>query len=342
VLTGPGKLNKFFQTMKTIVKFLIFTVIISVIFSSTQAQTAEDTVKTYELDQVVITGTRIQKEKGKVPSSITVVDQTEIEESGKLNVLPVLSTKVPGLFVNERSIIGYGVGPASGGGISIRGLSSSGDPANTRVLVLIDGQPQFMGVFGHPIHDSYFSSNVERVEVLRGPASILYGSNAMGGAINIITRKPKEEGFNTSGMLSYGSFNTQKYNLNLGYKKDQWNIYGAFNHARTDGHRDEDSNEFNTTGGFLGVGYRINDNYKISVDGNIADSRFYDPGPIDNPDDFVNRNYDFTRGRAAVSIDNSYGKVEGALKLFYNFGEHEFFDGFSSNDFNRGLTFYQN
>jgi hypothetical protein len=62
-----------------------------------------------------------------------------------------------------------------------------GNPT-TGVLMLIDGHPQFMGIMGHPLPDSYVASDVERVEVIRGPASILYGTNAMGGVINIITK----------------------------------------------------------------------------------------------------------------------------------------------------------
>ena len=80
------------------------------------------------------------------------------------------------------------------GGISIRGIGGS---PNTQMLVLIDGHPQFMGLMGHPLPDAYVASDVERVEVVRGPASILYGTNAMGGVINIITRavyKRQEQG----------------------------------------------------------------------------------------------------------------------------------------------------
>ena len=58
------------------------------------------------------------------------------------------------------------------------------------MLVLIDGHPQYNGVYGHPISDSYQTLMAERVEVLRGPASVLYGSNAMGGVLNIVTRRP--------------------------------------------------------------------------------------------------------------------------------------------------------
>ena len=65
-----------------------------------------------------------------------------------------------------------------------------------------------MGLIGHPIADACQSMLADRVEVVRGPASVLYGSNAMGGVINIVTRQLHEEGVNTDLNLGYGSFNT--------------------------------------------------------------------------------------------------------------------------------------
>lgn len=88
--------------------------------------------------------------------------------------------------------MGYGVSTGAAGGMSLRGIgagvNAAGGPT-TSLLVLIDGHPQYMGLMGHPIADAYQSMMAERVEVLRGPASVLYGSNAMGGVINIVTRK---------------------------------------------------------------------------------------------------------------------------------------------------------
>lgn len=63
-----------------------------------------------------------------------------------------------------------------------------------------------MGLMGHPIADAYQSMLTEKVEVLRGPASVLYGSNAMGGVINIVTRKQQDEGVRTNMQVGYGSY----------------------------------------------------------------------------------------------------------------------------------------
>ena len=84
---------------------------------------------------------------------------------------------------------------------------------NARLMVLIDGHPQYAGIFGHPISDVYQTLLADKVEVLRGPASVLYGSNAMGGVINIVTRKMHEDGIKTNVRAGYGSYNTLETEL---------------------------------------------------------------------------------------------------------------------------------
>ena len=92
-------------------------------------------------------------------------------------ILPVLTEKRSRiLFTTARGIMGYGVSGGAAGGISIRGLSGS----TARMMVLIDGHPQYAGIFGHPISDAYQSLLADKIEVLRVPASVLYGSKCDG------------------------------------------------------------------------------------------------------------------------------------------------------------------
>ena len=130
----------------------------------------------YRLNEVVVTGTRNATDIRHLPMTISVVGRTQLADRYQPSLLPALTEQVPGLFVTSRGVLGYGVSTGAAGGLSIRGLSGS-----AQMLVLIDGHPQYMGLFGHPISDSYQTMLAERVEVLRGPASVLYGSNAMGG-----------------------------------------------------------------------------------------------------------------------------------------------------------------
>jgi len=313
----------------------IFCCVIMILTDCLYAQNS-DTLSVSNVDPVVITGTRISKQKSEIPASISVISRSEIEQSGVHNVLPLLAEQVPGLFLNTRNMAGYGVGPNTGGNISIRGIS--GTP-NTRVLMLIDGQPQFMGIFGHPIADAYTASDIERVEVIRGAGAVLYGSNAFGGAINIITREPRE-GLQLGATAAYGSFNTGRFNIHSGYKKGKLSVFAAANYERTDGFRSDGNDEFQNTTGYVKVGYTFNPRWKLILDGNIADAEFNQPGPEQAPTDADQR--DYLRTRTALSLENTYDKISGALKFFYNYGEHDFSTGFNSEDFNRGITFYQN
>jgi iron complex outermembrane receptor protein len=194
-------------------KNLLLCVIMAVIisksgFSQQNKSILKDTIS---IDEVVITGSKTSVNRNNVPLTVSVVSKEKIENSSESALLPVLSEQVPSLFVTERGITGFGVSTGSAGQIMLRGIGGS---PNTEVLVLVDGNPQFMGVMGHPLPDTYIASDVEKVEVIHGAASTLYGTNAMGGVINIITKEQKEDGFSANGRLMYGSYNTQKYMAN--------------------------------------------------------------------------------------------------------------------------------
>lgn len=298
-------------------------------------QSYQDDVKdTLRLEEVVVTGTQVSINRNNIPFTLSVVSRKEIEESGETALLPILSERVPGLFVTERGITGFGVAAGAAGAISIRGIGGS---PNTQILLLIDGHPQFMGLMGHPLPDAYIASDVEKVEVIRGAASTIYGSNAMGGVINVITRKQKEEGFRTQGQVMYGSYNTQKYMLNNGYRKGKFNSFISVNHDRTDGHRP--NSEFYITNGYGKLGYAFTPHLKANADISLAKFKCWNPGPSDAPltNDWIN----ILRGMASFSLENNFAKSSGALKFFYNWGDHKLSDGYHSDDQNYGISLYQ-
>jgi len=152
------------------------------ITSSGTSQEQRCTMKTYYLDPITVTATNIEALRSKVPNAVSLITKSDLLESGESSVLRIISERVPGVFVTERGVLGYGVGNGAAGGISIRG---NGGSLNTEVLVLTDGRPQMMGLMGHPLPDTYVNSGVERVEIIRGPASLMHGTNAMGGVINL-------------------------------------------------------------------------------------------------------------------------------------------------------------
>jgi len=320
------KINMFKQFLWTI----LFAFGISI---QSRAQEKTDTTKLINLDEVIVTATKTAINRNNIPLTVSVVSKEKIENSSESSLLPVLAEQVPGLFVTERGITGFGVSTGSAGQISLRGIGGS---PNTQVLVLLNGNPQFMGIMGHPLPDAYVASDVEKVEVIRGPASTLYGTNAMGGVINIITREQKDDGFKANARLMYGSYHTQKYMVNGGFKNGAFNIFASFNHDQTDGYRD--SSDFSINNGYLRLGYDINKHLNLNSDFSLANFDATDPGKEDTKAGYE---IDITRGMGAIALDNKFDKTNGSFRFFYNFGEHNITDGFHSKDNNYGITFYQ-
>ncbi len=90
--------------------------------------------------------------------------------------------------------------------------------------------------------------------------------------------------------------------------------------------------------GFIKAGYEINDNINITGDFSIADFNSQDPGTIYNPAYF---GIDIMRAKASLSVQNRYDRVEGGLIAFWNFGDHDFTNGWISRDYHAGVSLYQ-
>ena len=299
--------------------------------------------KVLPLDEVVVTGTRNETDVRHLPMTVSVVGQNQLARRYQPSVLPALAEQVPGLFVTSRGVMGYGVSTGAAGGLSLRGMSGS-----AQMLVLIDGHPQYMGLFGHPISDSYQTMLADRVEVLRGPASVLYGSNAMGGVINIVTKKKREDGTDTHiniGAGSYGTLQTEAVNR---VKKGRFSSVVSASYNRTDGHRADMG--FEQYGGYAKLGYDFTDNWKLWGDVNVTHFNASNPGEITSP--LIDNDSHITRGMASAMLENHYGRASGALSFFYNWGRHKIDDGyhpgeqpqeslFHSKDLMMGVSWYQ-
>ena len=275
-----------------------------------------------QIHEVVVTGTRNETDIRHLPMTISVIDRKQIEQSMQPSILPILTQQVPGLFITARGIMGYGVSGGAAGGMSLRGIGSG----SGRLMVLIDGHPQYMGLMGHPIADAYQSLMAERVEVLRGPASVLYGSNAMGGVINIVTRQLHEEGVKTNLNLGYGSFNTLQSEVTNRIRKGGFTslISGSYN--RTDGHRRNMG--FEQYGGYAKLGYEFSPYWNIRGDVNVTHFNASQPGEVTDP--MIDADQSITRGMTSVAVENRYERTSGAVSFFYNWGDHWINDGYTA------------
>lgn len=297
------------------------------------------------LEEVIVTGMLPKVNLRNVPMSISIVGERQIQNRLEPSLLPLLTEEVPGLFITQRGVMGYGVAAGAAGGMSIRGI---GGAPTSGVLILIDGHPQYMGLMGHPLADSYQSLITERVEVVRGPASLLYGSNAMGGVINIITKKQKQNGLHNSAQFMYGIYNTFSAEASSGWKKEKLHINGNIGYNRSDGHRE--NMNFEQVNGSGKIGYDFSRNWNSFVDLNLSNTQSSNPGTVATP--ITSNDADITRGIISFSLENEYEISSGAVKFFYNFGTHKINDGyyegqqpkpfrFHSNDQMLGVSVYQ-
>ncbi|TKG94508.1 TonB-dependent receptor [Puteibacter caeruleilacunae] len=298
------------------------------------------TRETYEQDQVIVSASRSEVNKFSIPISVSSIGSKQLEEQAESNVLPILSGRIPGMFVTQRGYNGFGVSTGSAGQITIRGVGAS---SSSQVMVMIDGQPQFQGIFGHHFPDNYVSSDIEKVEVIRGPASLVYGTNAMGGVVNIISKKQKREGLSLNSTVQYGSYNTQKYALSTGYKKDKLSIFLSGNYDTTDG--DRENSDFNIRNGYTKISYQLSDQFQLTTDFSINHFKAYDPGPIYAPDpsEYANKSHwvDINRRNFSVLLTNNTGPIKGGIRAYHNYGDHEIYDGWTSIDENFGFSLYQ-
>ena len=270
------------------------------------------------LSDVVVTGTRYRSDIRHLPLDVSVIGRSQLTASYQPSVLPTLNQQVPGLFVTTRGILGYGLSTGAAGTIKMRGIGGSAD-----LLVLINGLPQYAGLYGHPLADTYQTMMADRVEVVGGPASAIYGSNAMGGVVNIVTRRMEADGMQTDINLQGGSYGTFISTATNRLRQGRFSSIAALNYERTDGHRPNSA--FSQTSGFVKLGYDLSRYWQINGTANIAYQESSNPGPVSSP--LIDNDMLITRGMTALSLTNDYGRVSGAVRAFYNWGHHHINDG---------------
>ena len=317
---------------------------------SLQAETTDESIQdTTKMSEVVVTGSRSATDVRHLPMTVNTISREQLTANERTSVLPTIMEEVPGVLVTSRGMLGYGVSTGASGSINVRGLSSG----SGQMLVLIDGHPQYQGIFGHGIADSYQTLIADRVEVLRGPASLLYGSNAMGGVVNIVTRSlPLATGSKFSqhttinaGGGSYGTVQVEGSNqLRVG----RFTSTVAAQYQRSDNHRPNMG--FEQYGGFLSLGYKLSDHWDAKAMADITHFNASNPGTVSTPK--FDNDQSITRGSANLVVENSYDKTSGAISIYNNYGNHHIDDGyetgkkpqtdyFRSRDAVAGVSLYQ-
>lgn len=275
------------QPRRLEVTLLLGTALLAGAARGARAQAPADTLQRQSLKEVVVTATRSATARGKVPQQIQVISRQDIQQTPALEFTDVLKKNA------SVDVVQY---PGLLAGVGIRGFRPQTDGLNQRALLLVDGRPA-----GTTNLATLELGSVEQIEVLKGPASALYGSQAMGGVVNVITRKSRGE-VRSSLFAGYGSYQTFQIGGatggNLTKKLDFDLSFGSFDRAQD---------------------YRLGRGgvFRRWLDGGSAAQTFANQAGADSTVQTDDRRADGQR-RAFTKL-NYYS---GALRLGYQLGQH--------------------
>lgn len=246
-------------------------------------------------------------------SVVTREDMAAVNVRQTTDILNLL----PGLFITKTGDFGRA-------DVNIRGLGDSGRD----VGIYIDGRPYKMSLFGCAVTHTLPFDNVERVEVLRGPQSVLYGSDAFGGVVNIITRKAVKS-FEGNALASYGSDNTRNTRFGAGGISGRLDYYVTADQRSSDGYLPRsryDAQDYSSH-----LGYVVNDESEIIFNTKYFKGKKHEPLPAST------KWNDYERGAADLTYNLNAGIFRNSLKVYRDYGDHVFSDGFHSRDHTDGM-----
>ncbi|NLC58546.1 MAG: TonB-dependent receptor [Armatimonadetes bacterium] len=289
-----------------------------------------------EEEEVVVSARKLPQTRTEVPASVSVITREEIARANSPSVLELIGRQ-PGVFVGQQG------GAGQNAWVQIRGLGGKTPAQN---LILIDGHPDFMGIMGHGMPRAQVLDNVERVEIIRGPAATLYGSMALGGLIHIITREAPEQP-TAQAWAEGGSFGTTTGQLRAGTTLGRLSFAVSGGHYGTDGHLDNNWAEATIDDFGFNADLRWSPGFVTRFRGRVAHVDTLDQNRIAAAlragtadaavprlhQRFYRRDFGFTnewRGDGGTAT----------LGLYHNPSEHRFDlpDGFNAEDFVSGIT----
>ncbi len=294
-------------------------------------------VKSEELSPVTVSITRNEKLLKDIPAAVGIVTHEQMQYLPSLTADEYLSA-VPGINITRHFGIFYKTGD-----VTMRGLNR-----NVHTLLLIDGIPISIVDGGATNWNRIKPENISRIEVIKGPNSSLYGSNAMGGVVNIITKRP-DKPFKGDACVFYGTYNTYGASLNLSssnIKNDKGFYFDLDGFLRkSDGYiimpdSLKDSTDVKTYlkeyDLMFSTGYSFNKNNNIEIEYDFSDEttglgvKIYEPdGNYDhNMDHFIQARYKGVLGEAKISAvaffkSEDYDNQKESIKsngnyIFYN------------------------
>lgn len=211
-----------------LIYFLLFFTYLS--FSQQNEAVKVDSTKTETLEEVLVTATRTIRQLSSLPLPAQIISKKDIKRSNSVRLNDILNEQT-GLI----TIPDFG----GGEGIQLQGLDSQ------YTLVLVDGVPLVGRSAGTLDISRVTVGNIKQIEIVKGASSSLYGSDALGGVINIITETPKN-GFKGNVNYRLGAFNTSDIGTTINYKKEKLGTSFFLNRYSSDGYDLNDNDDLNT------------------------------------------------------------------------------------------------
>ncbi len=229
---------------------IIFSLFLWVALSA-QKKREKDSILTENLGEVVVTATRTVRQLSSLPLPVTLIPQKQITNSGVTRLNEILSEQT-GIVVTPDITTG------GGEGVQIQGIASD------YIMVLIDGVPVVGRSSGNLDLSRLAIGNIQQVEVVKGPSSALFGSEALGGVINIITERPKTE--KISGQITHraASFNNQNTTVSVNQRKGKLGYSLFIDRLSTDGFDLADGDEGQTVNPFFNYTFNGRMYYDLS------------------------------------------------------------------------------
>ena len=276
---------------------LICGAIVPVLCGGTSAYAAEaetnDALNSFELNPMIITAQRIETKDLDTPASVEIIDEERIEKSGAANAFDVLQNTL-GAYIQSQGFNGTSMGTMTSR-IIIRGVDKG-------TLVLVNGVP--MNQDGKYNLDDIPTESIERIEVVRGGGSVLYGSQATGGVVNIITKTK----YANSVSVAAGNFGKERYKVSVG--ADKFNLVAGLENRGFAGKM----SGFSTTGSTTVYDYGKGERKSVMWNYQIADGLKFTHGYSKNK----NR-YHYKNGKTnTITQLNDYEDTDNNFFLNYD------------------------
>lgn len=271
------------------------------------------------LAEVVVTASRFAESKNEVSSNISVITSDELQASTSRNVGDVLAAK--GLGHVQKY-------PGNLTSISIRGFRSDthGNDLQGHVLVLLDGRRAGTGNVA-----KILTKNVERIEIIRGPGAVQYGSAGMGGVVNIITKQGQEN--TVFAEAGGGSFGSAEGSIGGTFVHNGFDFAGSFTTQTIDDYETGDGERYKNTGVHDETGISVNLGYSFSAQNRVGlVFTSFEVDEAGNPGYLSANDLDDTSDKSNYSIDLSYagqsssGQYSWLARTFFGKDENSWLD----------------